>query len=146
MKNSFSRVLTLAMAALCMLSCSLTAAAATPDTSDTSPIQPYYTGFRDIEASLDIYSNDMASCYGATNVSGGYTGDITVTLQSSKDGSSWSDIKTWTSSGNTTVTVDKFYFVARGYQYRLEVVVHSYDANENIVDTGMLYSNTVSHY
>lgn len=143
MKKSLLRAFLLIMAVLCMMSCNLVAIAVEPDSSQ---IQPYYTGFHDIEVTLNIYENDMASCYGATNIAGGYTGDITMILQSSQDGSIWTDVKTWEKSGSRLLTLDKLYFVARGYQYRVKVIVHSYDTNENIVDTGIGLSDVVPHY
>lgn len=49
---------------------------------------------------------------------------VTVTLQRSKDGGSWKDLKTFSESASNkkSVYVDDSYLVTRDYEYRLKIV------------------------
>ena len=117
----------------------LSALAALPEETTVSP---FYTGVSTVVASVDVSSSGCASAYGKFIVRSGYTADMMLELQLSSDGESWSTIKTWTTSGSGTLTLDKIYFVSSGFYYRTVCSADIYDSNDNFVEGIALASNS----
>ena len=103
-------------------------------------IQPRYIGVKVVVADIAINSNGRANAYGRALIDADYTADVTVSLF--QDGSS---IKSWKSSGDGIIEIDKTYYVTSGHDYYVAVSVIVYNANGNLVDSILLESNT-KHY
>lgn len=117
--------------ALCMCAAPLSALAALPE--DTS-VSPFYTGVATVTRSIRISNSGCATCYGRIVIRSGYTADMELELQISSDDESWSTIKSWTTSGSGTMTLDKIYFVSSGYYYRTVCNADIYDGDGNFVE------------
>lgn len=131
MKKRHTLRLLACLLALCICAAPLSALAALPD--DTS-VSPFYTGIATVTRSLEVSNSGCATCYGKIVVRSGYTADMELALQLSSDGDSWSAIKTWTTSGSGTLTLDKIYFVSSGYYYRVVCSADIYDSDGDFVE------------
>ena len=82
---------------------------------------PNYSYISAIGSDLSIGSNGYATCSGHIDIYVDYDSTITLTLQRSNNGRSWSDIKSWSKSFTTTGTnyLEKGYYVESGYYYRV---------------------------
>ena len=107
----------------------------------SSIIAPYYEGLYHTYSSLTISDIGLTECVGKASLKGGYSGEITVTLQQSSDRVTWTGIKDWTDSGLYALSVSENYFVATGYYYRLKITVKVYDGSSNLVETVPAYSS-----
>ena len=106
----------------------------------TQVIQPRYSALVMCDNKLNINSN-IANCYGYTSVRSGYKAKVIVTLQ--KKGLTWSDVKTWTKTGTSTVaTVDEDYAVVSG-TYRVKVT-HQALSGSTVVEEDISYSTEVT--
>ena len=96
--------------------------------ADISPNGALYYGaprfqlVRIISSSISE-SGGKATCTGSVGI---YNTDntvtLTLTLERSKDGSNWSEVKSWTSdptSGRSRVVMEKSYYINKGYSYRV---------------------------
>lgn len=117
----------------------ITVNAATPP--EQHDIQPRYTGVASVMADLDISSSGRASVYGNVRTIPGYTASITVSLRQDTGTS----VKSWSSSGSGTITIDKIYYVATGHDYFTSVQVNAYNSSGTLVDSITVDSNVVSH-
>jgi hypothetical protein len=97
--------------------------------------------------SLDfsISSSGKSTSYGSVKLSNSTdTVELTLDLQQSS-GSSWSTIKTWSTSGSNKVTLEKDWYVASGYNYRLAVTANVYNSSGSLVEIAVAYSAIVSY-
>ena len=109
-------------------------------------IQPHYTRILGIDVGLDISSSGRADCYSQVvldNTSD--TADLTMELQRSNGGNSWRTIKTWSTSGSDTVTLDKDWYVTSGYTYRVHITVDVYTSSGSFAETESEDSMTFTH-
>lgn len=71
--------------------------------SNSSEIEPYYTGLSRVTLSLDISDTilgKLSKSYAFVTLYDGFTADVTLELQRSSTGTSnWNEIKTWEDSG-----------------------------------------------
>lgn len=126
----FNRILSF-FAALCLL---VSAASAAVPTEDT--VQPRYTGISKLTADLSISSSGYASCYGYVRLSSSsYSANMTVELQRSGNGTSWTTIKDWSTSGSYTLELDKGWYVVSGYYYQVVTTVEVYNSSGSLVGT-----------
>lgn len=137
MKKRISKFLSM----LLVLSC----ITATLSTASAIAIEPRYTGFTALSVSIDITSDGCSTPYGCVYLRSGYTADMTLVLQRSSNGYSWSSVKEWTGSGSGMFTLDKEYYVTSGYDYRTKCTVMVYDSSNNLVDNVTKYSGTYSY-
>lgn len=93
-------------------------------------IEPCYVGVNSSSCNLSI-SSGTATCRGAVTLKSGYTASLTLKLQRSKDGSSWTTLKTWTATGTS---INKSYYVSSGYKYRATFNVKVYNSSGTLVD------------
>ncbi|BDF68692.1 hypothetical protein CE91St43_26640 [Oscillospiraceae bacterium] len=135
MKKRISKFLSM----LLVLSC------ITGTLSTATAIEPRYTGLYSLTVSLDIAAGGASTSYGYALLRSGYTADMTLTLQRSSNGYSWSSVKEWTSSGSGTISLDKTYYITSGYDYRAKCSLVVYDSSNSIVDNVTKYSATVSY-
>lgn len=133
----FTRILTVLLA-LCMLTFTFSTASAAEAT-----VQPRYQRICYFTASLEISSSGRATCYGSVTP-WVYTDivDLTVELQRAPQGGTWTTIKTWTTSGTDSVSIDKDWYVASGYYYRTRVTADVYTADGTFVEGVTEYSVT----
>ena len=87
----------------------------------------------------------MATCTGTYTMKTSKTSEIELVLQRKKGSNGFSDYKTWSkkNSGKGFFDLTKFKDVARGYDYRLKVVIKIY-SGKKVVEAGACYSHTVS--
>lgn len=137
MKKRISKFLSMLLALCCIT--------ATLSTATATAIEPRYTGLFGAAVSLDIASGGKSTPAVAVTLRNGYTADVTLTLQRSSNGYSWSSVKEWSDSGSTLVSIEKTYYVTSGYDYRSKCTVIVYDSNGSIVDNVTKYSSTVSY-
>lgn len=95
--------------------------------------------------SLTISDKGLASCYGEIVLRGGASADMSLILQKSKNQTTWSDEKTWTTNGSYIVSIDKDYFVVSGYYYRVKLSGTVYDSSGAYVESPATYSS-VKYY
>ena len=104
----------------------------------TSDLQEFIMNCR-----LSISSGGNASCFGDVSMSAGYDSEITLALQRSTNGRSWSNVASW--SGNGSETLTKSRFVTSGYDYRCKLTVKVYNSSGEYVITYSQYSDTISY-
>lgn len=98
--------------------------------SAASQVQPRYQKIHTITSELlSISLAGRATCCGtADSLDTTCTLDLYLELQQSADGvDDWTTIKTWHTSGNSTVVIEDFWYVDSGYYYRAvtSVIVYS---------------------
>ena len=131
MKKSICKTVSLVLlVVMCVSVASLPASAKGMSQSlISSDITPKYTGLANIVSLLTISPSGVADCRGEVSIRPNYTGDLTMVLERSTNGSSWSRVKTWNTSGSGKVSLSETYQVTSGYQYRISLTVDVYDKN-----------------
>ena len=143
MRRKNSRTVTTFLLALSLLVSSITASAAP---LQAATVQPRYVGLATLSAQLDISSSGLAACYSMVNVRSGYTAEVTMELLQSPEGkNSWSEEKSWDTSGSGRLTIDEIWFVAPGYDYKVEVSVDVYNSSGRLVESPVKDSIIVSY-
>ena len=106
-------------------------------TSVGSAVQPRYIKIVNLSATLESISlAGRATCSSLVSILDA-TCSVTITaeLQQSGDGTSWDTIKTWSSSGNRTAETAGYWYVDKGYGYRVLATATVYNSSGNIVET-----------
>ena len=110
----------LAISALVLVSSLLSgpsmAFAADTDSGIIGLVEPRYAALRSFLATLSI-SEGQASCSVTVRTYNSYMTEVTMELQDENSG--WQTIKSWTSSGGTSVSSSKKYYVSRNNTYRV---------------------------
>ena len=138
MKKRISKFLSMLLVLSCITTATLSSASATS-------VEPRYTGLFSVTVSLNISSGGLSAPYGCASLRSGYTADMTLELQRSSNGYSWSSINDWSTSGSGMITLDKAYYVVSGYDYRSKCTTYVYDSNGSLVDSVVKFSATVSY-
>jgi len=108
-------------------------------------IMPRYTYVSDVTMGFDIAGDGKAYCSTGVTLHGlTYTCSLEMTLQRYEDGE-WSDVKTWSTTGDSNADIEKFWYVASGYEYRTSNVVRVYNTNGRLVETVTVESHTVDY-
>lgn len=104
-------------------------------------IKPYYTYISSISTSLSI-DNGNAICLGGLTLRSDLSVSSTITLQRSSNGTSWTDVKSWSKefTGIGAHSFEKEYNVSSGYYYR---VLHTVNVKngDKTVETASIYSS-----
>ena len=108
-----------------------------------SEIMPMYVAISYTYSAIQWDGWGRVRCNGATEVLPGYRAAVDVELQK-KLGSVWTPIKTWSSSDWDYSSIEKYWYVETGYEYRVKTTHYSYDSNGNQLEKVTKYSNTVS--
>ena len=111
-----------------------------------STMQTNFTSIWSISAGLSIDTSGQAHCSGSvTPSSESYTSKLTVALQK-YTGSSWSTVKSWTSSavGQMGVIIDGYYYVTSG-SYRTCSTAQIYNSAGCLLETESCYSATKTY-
>ena len=106
-------------------------------------VQPREIGIAKMNCQLDISSGGNASCLGDVSMKAGYDSEITLALQKSTNGRTWSNVASWTGSDSETLTKSRF--VTSGYDYRCKLTVKVYNSAGKYVTTYTQYSDTISY-
>ena len=124
------------LVALCLIVPSASATA-----TNEKMVQPRYTNITQFYADLELTSGWRADCYAYVKLANSTdSANLTMELQRSSNGSSWSTIKAWTTSGRGTVTLDKSYYVTSGYSYRVVATVEVYTSAGTLAETASAVS------
>lgn len=111
---------------------------------DDGIVSPQYVAITSKSCSLSITGGE-ADCYGYTQVKdGGYSAGTTVELQRYV-GDDWITIETWSKKKTYSSSVEKYYDVTKGYDYRLRVTHASYNSSGTLLEAVTSYSRTVSY-
>lgn len=105
-----------------------------------------YKSICTMSASTSIVSNGLATCstlVSTYNFSNAIS--ISLTLQRSIDGGTWSPLYTWSASGIGTVAKTGSRYVTSGYYYRCVVNATIRSSSGTFIESAYLVSNTV-HY
>lgn len=103
---------------------------------------PFFVAISTAARNLELFSGGRVLCSADTVVRHGYIAKVTVELQQDDDG--WTTIKTWSDKADDFAVVEKEYYVAKGYDYRLKVSHQSYDGS-TLLETHNANSNTVTY-
>ena len=117
-----------------------------PDVPIDDPLDPSpYTYIATINIYFDISSSGLTEDYCRT-----YIPDTTCSCwldmylqrwnSSIQD---WETVKSWSKNGSGTITLDKEWYVASGYTYRLKCLISVYDSDGLLGESVPVYS---SHY
>ena len=122
------------------------ASAASANSPTTEAIQPRWTRIFSLTASLDISSSGRADCSSNAMLRiSGDSADLTMSLQRSSNGTSWTTVKTWTESGRGSISMDESWYVLSGYFYRVKATVEVYNSSGTLVESATAYSATVEY-
>lgn len=102
-------------------------------------ITPYYQYIASIGADFGIENNGYTISTGNLTYFQNYDSVIKLTLQRSTNGSSWSNVKTWSKSfsGSGYHSLEEGWYVAKGYYYRV--------VNTSEIKNGNTVLETASH-
>ncbi len=102
---------------------------------ETPVISPRYTHIHHNVVDLDINTTTgVANCYATCYAPGNYTVKVECKLQRYQGGF-YSTIKTWTNSDDELATVDKYWAVYSGYQYRVYAIFYVYDSAGKLLES-----------
>lgn len=141
MKKAFSIVL-LCMALLMPLN--IFAYAEDLDSEVIEVVSPRYKEVETIYMRLTISDSGRAECYTQVQIDTGYTVELEVKLQ--KLDGKWTDVRTWTTTGQERITIEEPWYVVRGYDYRLRITATVHDQYGNFIEAPFEYSNIVEFY
>lgn len=135
-KSTLIRILTLAMAVILLAG-----------TAFGAVVQPRYVGIAALDFELDITAAGRADCYSSVLLnSAAASGKLTMELQQSDDdGASWTVLKTWNTSGSARLSLDESWYVVSGYQYRVHILVKTYDADDDLLEMVSKFSDAVDY-
>ena len=109
----------------------------------SNPVQPRYTQVRSFQVNLSISDGGCAQCIGQVELrKSTYEADLTVELQRSSNGRTWSTVKDWNISDTGVVSLDKEWYVTSGYKYRVYATVEVSAPDGTVVETVPAYSPT----
>ena len=123
---------------------SSTAMACEPEMPENDPFNPSrYTYIATINICFDISSSGLTDDYCKV-----YIPDTTCScwldmyLQRwNSNTEEWETVKSWSKYGVETITLEKEWYVASGYIYRLKCVVSVYDSNNLLGEAVAAYSS-----
>ena len=128
-----------AMILVCVMSLSIFASAINVDA------QPYYLSIARFSIQFDIPASGRSDIVGSVvSSSSDYSVNLTVELQQWKN-SSWSTIKSWTTSGKGYVMIDENWYVVMGNKYRIHAAATVYDQNGKVLERATKNLATVTY-
>lgn len=122
------------------------ASAVSATAPSSEAIQPRWTRIYSLKAFLDISSSGRADCSSKVMLKNSSdSAELTMSLQRSSNGTSWTTVKTWTDSGQGSISVDGSWYVLSGYYYRVKAAVKVYNSSGTLVESATAYSATVEY-
>lgn len=134
------RLLTIIMLIAVVLSLLALSAGAESETV----VMPRYSYIDVINSSLSISKYGMATCNANSGFNGGASQTLTCKLQR-YDGSTWTTVKTWSTTVSSSARISKQYAVYSGYTYRLRTTCKVYNSAGTILEIGICDSNQVQY-
>ena len=119
---------------------------ASPNAEAQGLITPQFTHISFLNSQLTISPTGEATCRGAATLySPSQTVELTVQLQK-LDGSNWTAIRTWTSSGPGLpgVEIERSYYVVRG-TYRVCTTAKARSSSGMLLEEVSIYSAVVTY-
>lgn len=108
-------------------------------------IVPYYTYVSSVGAGLDIESDGYAYCESVINIYSMRDIELTITLQRSTNGKTWTNVKSWTDYVYDNYHfMQKGYYVNSGYTYRV-MATGKVKSGSTTLETVTAYSPTYSY-
>ena len=100
-------------------------------------VQPRYVKIQSLSADLQSISlAGRATCNSSVIVpDAACSVTIIAELQQSSDGNTWDTIKTWSDSGCYAAETDGYWYVDKGYEYRVLATATVYNSSGDIVET-----------
>lgn len=128
-----------------LIGCLPLGAAADSDSVDTSDVEPRFVGLMSMSIDLSISSSGLATVTYTADLKSGYTATVVLDLRkvTLTGGSS---VKSWTLEDISGLySCGKYYFVASGHSYYVDVSVDIYDSDGDFVENIPLESRIVSY-
>lgn len=134
MKKSAKKLLTIFVVLICVMGSVLPVNAAV---LVEPSIKPLYVGTTSVTCNLSISESGKATCSTQVRLKSGYTAEETLKLQRSVSGSSWSLVKSWSTSVTSSALTlfSKSQSVSHGYYYRVQVILKVYDSSGHLAET-----------
>lgn len=124
----------------------LTSIASTSSAYTAPSVQPRWSTMSAFTAQLDVSSLGRMDCTCRARLrDSSNSADLTMSLQRSSNGTSWTTVKTWTDSGRGSVSMDESWYVLSGYSYRVKATVEVYNSSGTLVESATAYSATVEY-
>lgn len=109
------------------------------------PVAPCYSYVTEFDLTLEILPSGKASCGTSVFLSNSnHSCKLEMVLQRD-DGSGWDDVKTWTYSGEQDLIAEQAWYVASGYDYRIQSTLRVYNANDRLIET-ITEESAVAYY
>ena len=116
------------------------------DFAEQYQITPRYTNLMSASASIEIKESTGRVACGMNAVSRGTTDTLKVTLALQMlSGNTWSNVKTWTTSGENTISMMKYYYISQAGTYRVQSVTEVYDSDGNYIESATATSTSKSY-
>lgn len=101
-----------------------------------NPVQPLFIRITRLSRDFSVSSSGYANCYGRVELDNtSDTAELTMELQRSTNESDWETIKDWSASGKCVVELNKGWYVASGYSYRIHITAKVYTSSGSLVET-----------
>lgn len=136
--NMIRKIFFIMLAAAMLTAISTTASAMSPSQPNN---QLRYVGVSSASANLTISTSGKATASARVYVAPDYTANLDVSLE--RD--SGTIVKSWSSSGTASVSVDDVYYVTRGHDYYVSASVDVFNENGKLVDSFTISSATVTY-
>lgn len=112
--------------------------------NDIEDIQPLFTNINIFQSTFDISSSGKSSNTVYLNARNVDKVEVKANLQQYKSGS-WTTIKSWSEFGNqTSYGFTKYWYVTKGYSYRLVSYGYVYKGNK-VVDSTSITSRIITY-
>lgn len=99
-------------------------------------VQPHFIRIVHLSTDFSISASGYADCYGRVELDNlTDSAELTVELQRSSNKSSWETIKDWSASGKCAVELNKGWYVASGYYYRIHITAKVYTSSGSLAET-----------
>jgi len=121
-----------------------TALAAQPTLPGMAPDTYRFARINVFHVDLSISNAGLANCYALVKLL--FTSDtvkLSITLQR-QSGSSWSEVKSWSTSGSGSVSLEKEWYVTTG-TYRVYATAQVYNSSGTLLETAIAISNSVQY-
>ena len=146
MKRLTRKLLPALLAVACLLCAALPAFAYEENTDIAEErIEPRYEGLANMFSSMSINTEGEAYCTGTAGIRAGYTADVTVELQWSRDREHWYFVADWDASGTGRVIASGSVVVPAGYYYRAYTVANVYTDSGVFVEDCEKYSAYIEY-
>ncbi len=109
-------------------------------------VQPRFLTVASIVAEREMTFPGLIDCYSDVTLNNlSYTATLKMELQRSSNGTTWTTLKSWNTSGTSFVALDKSWYVLPGYQYQVKATVEVRNSAGTHLETVTKYS-AILHY